>query len=663
MLRSAITRNLAAVAAAALLASACGSDEAAPAATAASTAAAVTTTAAAPADEAGPAEPDPPPATTAPTEAPDDQTAESEQQAESQQQAAGATADTPESDTAPVEAMGTARAQAEIYDLTVAAVELWDNDDIGAACALIDKAQAIIDGHTADPGNDAWQHTVQILADWAHDCQTALAPTPTAPPTTTATAGPSTATTTDPATPAATSTAAPDEAMGTQRAQAEIYDLTVAAVELWDNDDIGAACALIDKAQAIIDGHTADPGDDAWQQTVQILADWAHDCQTALAPTPTPEPEPTTTTTPEPEPTTTTTPEPEPTTTTPEPEPTTTTAPEPEPAVARIAEPVERCVEDYFWAGHLAVLAGTTQGGVYQPVAARSPDSCDRIMTWWDQITQAEAQRIAQGQYPCEYTAAYTIYPRAAQTSGPPILVGCWPRLLSAAQQLVDETGERLYDPEEDAKQRRYLEGQSILPPNHPVFIEALWDCYRDAVQGPLGDWMYIDGCNILLISFGNPVRYLGVTPECAAEQYRGQAAETRARGWVGDEWQYTGDYSWANCATRASRLIPAGMETASFAARCEAVIDASVQPEETDATAARYGLTQAEYIAQTKDMYCAGTLENLRNYPQFHGESVASWLPAHAPNSGTKAVCLEAALLAAAHTGVNDRATKVTRC
>ena len=334
--------------------------------------------------------------------------------------------------------------------------------------------------------------------------------------------------------------------------------------------------------------------------------------------------------------------------------------------MARIAEPLERCVEDYFWSGLLAALVGTTQEGIYQPIAARGSNSpCDLIMSWWDQITQTEAQQIANGRSPCDYTAAYAIWPRAAQTSGPPILVGCWPRLLGAAQYLVDETGERRYGPEEDANQRQYLEGQSILPRNHPALIEALWACYRDALHGPPsdGNWMYIQGCNALLGAFGNPVRYFGVTPECAAEQLTGRVAENKARGWVGDDWQYAGDYSWANCPTRASRLIPAGMETASFAERCEAVIDASIRPEETDATAAGYGLTQTEYIAQIKDMYCAGTLENLRNYPQFHGSWVASWLPEHAPNSGTKAVCLEAALLVAAHKATYGKWALATKC
>ena len=389
-----------------------------------------------------------------------------------------------------------------------------------------------------------------------------------------------------------------------------------------------------------------------------------------------PEPAPTTTAAPEPAPTTTAAPEPAPTTTAaPEPAPTTTAAPEPAPTttlvpepavVVGVSEPLRRCAVNFPGATRLSVLTGNTAHGFYEPVVEGGDDSCEQIMAAWDNIRQAEADRIARGEVPCEYPAAYSYQPFEKQTNGPAILVGCWPRLLSERG-----VGTPVDDPQQEAARLKHQEGTYLAPPNDPAVIEALYDCYRDALEGPPpgwvgggGEWVTVSLCNLSLTSFGNPVQYFGVTPECAAVQYTGQIEERKIRGiGVFEEYptsqggtvrQYAGDWSWANCATTASRLIPGGLD--SFEQHCEAVIDASAN-DGTAAVAEKYGLELSDYIEQMKAMYCAGTRANLLDYPQFHGEWVASWLPVQG------SVCFESALLMAAHKGVNDKGARVAFC
>ncbi len=88
-----------------------------------------------------------------------------------------------------------------------------------------------------------------------------------------------------------------------------------------------------------------------------------------------------------------------------------------------------------------------------------------------------------------------------------------------------------------------------------------------------------------------------------------------------------------------------------------EAVIDASIRPAQTDAIAQHHGLTRAAYISEIKAMYYPGTRASLLNYPQHHGDWVASWLPPE----GT--VCWQAALLSAAHSAAYGQWTTVKFC
>ena len=328
----------------------------------------------------------------------------------------------------------------------------------------------------------------------------------------------------------------------------------------------------------------------------------------------------------------------------------------PEP-VARISEPLRRCAPPGSrGATRVSVLTGTTAEGFYEPVVEGGEGSCEQIVSWWEQVTHAEAQRIADGHYPCEYQAAYNYWPLTARVNGPAMLVGCWPRLL--------HSGVAVDDPEEEAARLLHVEGHSVMPPNHPALVEALYDCYRESLEGPPPDWASPAGgfwvpvprCNGLLTAYGNPVRYFRVTPECAAKQYADRIEERKARGTLsgGPDIGYQGDFSWSNCPTRASRLLAEGLDT--YAERCEAVIDASVGSD-TDRTAEGHGLSRSEYVAAIKAMYCDGTKDTLRSYPQFGGEWVASWLPRE------PAVCFEAAMLVAAHRAATGRWARVGAC
>ena len=318
-----------------------------------------------------------------------------------------------------------------------------------------------------------------------------------------------------------------------------------------------------------------------------------------------------------------------------------------------------------FGATQLAVLTGTSADGFYEPVVWGGDGYCDKIKAAWVEITQAEAARIANGSYPCEYKAAYNYWPISVRVAGHALMVGCWPRVLQ-----VDTP---LDDPEAEARRMRAQEGTYLLPPNHPVLVEALYGCYREALEGPPGGWTptgergwpRIPYCHAALQSFGNPVRYFGVQPECAAEMFTAKVEELRTTGVPGKDlprWgedgtviAYDGDYSWSNCPTLLSQ-IPGALE-GSFAQRCNAVIDASADAARTAAIADGYGLTVAEFLTQVRAMFCPGSRDNLSNYPQFGGDLVARWLPPQG------AVCFETALLLAVANAFNSQLTQVKFC
>ena len=356
-------------------------------------------------------------------------------------------------------------------------------------------------------------------------------------------------------------------------------------------------------------------------------------------------------------------------------------------ASGAVSSPLERCATDWYGAGRVSALVGNTDNGFYEPIVQGGADSCERIMAWWDQVRQAEADRIAQRQYPCEYAAAYNYWPRdEVQINGPAMFVGCWPRILMPGNE--DNTGKRA-DPDEEALRLWNREGFWINPPNDPPMVEALYDCYRDALQGPppgwapaeaTGEWPTVNFCTRVLDNYGNPVRSLGVTSECAAEQYAGTISERKARGFVGEQLRttdgtgfftgYAGDWSWSNCSTNASRLLLGGLDT--YRERCEAVVDASVNHNTIEMGAAaglgRGQLGTARVVEVVKAMFCDGDKQAIRDhghaYQDFvphwqdpYGDFVAAWLPAEG------AVCFEAAILVAAQKAVRGGWTRVKYC
>ena len=358
----------------------------------------------------------------------------------------------------------------------------------------------------------------------------------------------------------------------------------------------------------------------------------------------------------------------------PEPEP----APEPEPEPEPAAGLLSRCTEGYG-AGRVRILTGTTAGGTYSLVAEGEPDACERIKTWFTQALTAQRTSAAEGYFPCEYDGPDDIWVAGDLPADPAVLVGCWPTRLPDLQTRALIASELAYGGS-DSEALSYAQGHASLPPNSPEMIEALWDCYHDALAGPPEDWQghvdrwpTVNFCNGVLYSFGNPVRRMGVDPGCAAVQYSAGIEEFKERGTAVSETLtsnigkrvavYAGDYSWAGCDTHADRLLewadPDMGDDASFAERCAVVIDAAADADQDAAAAAAavYKLSLSAYVDVIKDMFCAGTVAGLESYPEFHGPYAASWLPPQG------SVCWEKALLSAAVEAVYDRPVRGKLC
>ena len=301
-------------------------------------------------------------------------------------------------------------------------------------------------------------------------------------------------------------------------------------------------------------------------------------------------------------------------------------------AADRVAPPLQRCSQPGERGhGRLSVLIGFPAADpVYEAVARGEDNSCELIMEWWDDITKLEAERSNRGDYPCEYPMRYNFYDAVAPDlswNGPPLLVQCWPRMTARKFQVSD--------PDLHAAVADIMDYKAAPPATRPM-LEALWYCYRSYVQGadPGKPGTYAttpNWCNEKLPYVGPAVRFAGVTPECAARMYIGQVNEL-----INDEGnnggnslpvdsnnQYAGDYSWGNCSTTASRLIPADLADAPFRQRCEVMLDAAAD-ERTDAVAARGGGTRADVIAVVKAMYCGGTREGVRQ----HAPKLQKYLP-----------------------------------
>ena len=330
----------------------------------------------------------------------------------------------------------------------------------------------------------------------------------------------------------------------------------------------------------------------------------------------------------------------------------------PEVVAEPISAPLTRCIEAGLpLSGRVSALVGLAGEGRYHAVVAGGADSCELIRAWWDALRAAEADRIAGGQYPCEYPAAYEYDWLRPDWNGPPHVVGCWPQILIP--------GAAHDDPEHEAARLAYNSGYHTLPPNDPVLVEALYGCYHEALEGPPpgweppydgAAWITLLRCHNVMQTFGNPVRELGVSPECAARQFTAQIrAFHTAPPPASASGAYAGGHSWANCETDASRLIGAGFAT--FAERCAAVLTASAGPK-TDHLAAYYGVTVDQLVAFLDTIICQdGTKETLRQYPQYYGDFVADWTPPE------DSICYEAAMLGAARASVRQEWIRVLYC
>ena len=261
------------------------------------------------------------------------------------------------------------------------------------------------------------------------------------------------------------------------------------------------------------------------------------------------------------------------------------------PPMVGVSSSLERCASAGSpGSGVLAVLAGTSAGGVYQPIVGPG-GSCERIMEWWEQARRAEAERIDRGEYPCQYRSPPEGYGPgdAGETHGPPYFVGCWPMLIS-------HDARALY----------------TYPPNSPPFVEAVWNCYKTALEGspPGWDgywWPTIVDCHYRLSLYGYPVRRIGVDPACAAESYTRRVAESLIGEYPIDDGYYSGPNSWANCSTLAERMVPDTGQT--FQQRCLAVIAAAAKnplaAENIEQQAAVYGVEPADYLTEWGNIVC----------------------------------------------------------
>ena len=257
-----------------------------------------------------------------------------------------------------------------------------------------------------------------------------------------------------------------------------------------------------------------------------------------------------------------------------------------------VSSPLERCASPGMpGSGVLAVLAGTTAGGVYRPIVdPGSPDSCERIMEWWEHARRAEAERINRGEYPCGYIRP----PKhnlgdTGWTHGPPYFVGCWPARTSHNDRAL-----------------------VVYPPNSPPFVEAVWNCYKTALEGspPGWDgywWPTVNDCHYNLLSYGYPVIQMGIDPACAAESYNRRVAELLVGELPVVGSYYVGPSSWTNCSTRAERMVPDTGQT--LQQRCREVIAAAaIDPqtaENIERQAAVYGVEPADYLTEWGNIVC----------------------------------------------------------
>ena len=333
----------------------------------------------------------------------------------------------------------------------------------------------------------------------------------------------------------------------------------------------------------------------------------------------------------------------------------------PTPAVPAVAAPLERCIPSgTYGSGSVAVQIGRYDGSGYDyaGVVHGGAASCERIKDWWVEITRLEAARIAAGRYPCEYDMDQEEFPTGADYprtwNGDPLKVQCWPRATWSEKEYVETYVSDGYAPRLSSDQ---------YPPNDPAFVEALWGCYRLALMGAPEGWTPVEGanwtgqatwlrvadCDFMLRQFGQPVRGLGIEPECAAEQYtkRIELFITRPIQLTngGNVWDDEG--TWATCPTAAQRLLPDNLQGADFDQQCAAIGDLAAN-DRTDAYARSLGVTRAELVDHIETLLChewrgwawfvyGETAINLEDDPGYQ-ECLQRWLAVTASEIGDPA-------------------------
>ncbi|MYA40519.1 MAG: hypothetical protein F4Z31_01820 [Gemmatimonadetes bacterium] len=136
-----------------------------------------------------------------------------------------------------------------------------------------------------------------------------------------------------------------------------------------------------------------------------------------------------------------------------------------------VIEPLDRCTTSRG-AGTLTTLVGTTAGAEHTHYSGLT---CAQIKQRFDEISRAEARRVTDGSYPCEYPHL----PEFPDHEPNGMMVGCWPYNFQSQESIY----------------------AAYLPMNTPLVVEAMWECYRDAMSGPPEGidedwWPRVSDCN-----------------------------------------------------------------------------------------------------------------------------------------------------------------------
>ena len=195
-----------------------------------------------------------------------------------------------------------------------------------------------------------------------------------------------------------------------------------------------------------------------------------------------------------------------------------------------IVGPLERCgtesrriavhygFANHDWEGEHQELWLDEEGYLEYPAGV----PCEELKAWWVDATTNETSLIEQrDETTCEVVSDSG---QPSDSHGHTLWSGCWPRHALSLMGWATETN----SPQAEIVHQSTL---SILeyPPNHPLLVEALWGCYKMALEGEPSGWLKPDGgywpvihkCHDALISFGKAVHYGDATITCIASAFR----------------------------------------------------------------------------------------------------------------------------------------------